>query len=90
MQSLDLGGTDGQANHLSLNELRAMRGSGILQLLATDRSGSFRNKLQETLSKGVRKCRRNALDLAGLVTIPSSISCIHLIQSMQGKCLSAS
>ena len=78
MQSLDLGGINGEPKHLSINELCAMKGSGILQLLATDRSGSYRDKLQETLSKGVRKLHRNALDLAGLVMTVSNILCTYL------------
>ncbi len=44
-----------------------MRGAGILQLLADDTSGSYHAKLYKILSKGVRRCERNALDLAGKV-----------------------
>ena len=67
MHSLDFQGCDGQAKHLSMNELTAMKGAGILQLLANDRTGSYKSKLQHILAKGVQKKQRNALDLAGKV-----------------------
>lgn len=67
MQSLDIEGSEGSRKHIAINELRAMKGAGILQLLAEDRTGSYRSKIQKILSKGVRKCQRNALDLAGKV-----------------------
>jgi hypothetical protein len=67
MRSLDFQGYDGQAKHLSINELTAMKGAGILHLLANDRTGSYRSKLQHILAKGVPKLQRNALDLAGKV-----------------------
>ena len=67
MHSLDYQGCDGKAKHLSMNELKAMKGAGILQLLANDRTGSYKSKLQQILAKGVQKKQRNALDLAGKV-----------------------
>jgi hypothetical protein len=67
LQSLDFPGYNGKAKHLSINELTAMKGAGILHLLANDRTGSYRSKLQHILAKGVRKQHRNALDLAGKV-----------------------
>ena len=44
-----------------------MKGAGILHLLANDRTGSYKSKLQHILAKGVRKQHRNALDHAGKV-----------------------
>ena len=67
LHSLDFPGYDGKAKHLSINELTAMRGAGILHLLANDRTGSYKSKLQHILATGVRKKHRNALDLAGKV-----------------------
>ncbi len=70
MQSLDLGGTSGNPRRFSRNMLRGMKESGILRLLAADHSGNFEAQLRDMLSKGVRKCQRNALDLAGLDPSP--------------------
>jgi hypothetical protein len=56
-----------KAKHLSINELTAIKRAGIHHLLANDRTGSYKSKLQRILAKGGRKQHRNALDLAGKV-----------------------
>ena len=67
MQSMDLPHPCMGSTHMSQNVLRAMKGTGILQLLAEDKNDNFLMKLQKILVDGVHRNRRNALDLAGKV-----------------------
>ena len=71
LKSIDANVPNGVALHLSVQEIRGMRGINILQLLADDHSDNFLRKVQKTLSDGVHRNLRDALDLAG--KIPFSI-----------------
>ena len=67
LQSLDVSMPGRQKKHLSMSELRAMKGSSLLELLSKDRNGEFRSKLRDVFAKGLSKNSCHALDLAGKV-----------------------
>ena len=76
LESIDVTDPSGVSSHLTLQELRAMRGVNILQSIANDSSDCFLKKVQKLLVEGVHRNLRDALDLAG--KIPFSIKMLSL------------
>jgi len=69
LRSLDVPDPAGSFVHLSAQEIRAMQGANLLQLITKDRGNTFLKKLETTLKDGVPRNLRDALDLAGKIPL---------------------